>query len=249
MIIIKKLILNLSLTLILFQLTAQTKQTITFQSEDDVVITADLYMTNNQNAPFILLFHQAMFSRGEYNETAPKLNKLGFNCLAVDQRSGLSVNKITNETHKFAKGLGKKTKYENTYPDLQASLNYITKTYQSQKIIVWGSSYSASLVFVLAAKNKKIDGVLAFSPGEYFKFENKTIQEWVKEVECPVFVTSSQNESNDCKNIFNSTGNPDSKQYIPEHKGFHGSKALWDSKKGNQNYWEHVKLFLSKFTY
>lgn len=239
--------LILSITLSLKNLSAQTKQTVTFQSEDDIKITADLYMTDNKNAPFILLFHQAMFSRGEYLEIAPKLNAMGFNCLAVDQRSGSAVNNVSNQTHKYAKSKKMNTKYPDAFPDLQASFNYIKKTYNSEKIIVWGSSYSASLVLILAAKNKDIKGVLSFSPGEYFKFENKTIQEWTKDVKSPIFITSSHNEGNECKKIFNNAENSQSRQYIPEQKGFHGSKALWENKKGFELYWKQVNFFLEKY--
>jgi len=64
-------------------------KTITFPSSDGVKITADLYILHtDKNTPFIVLFHQAGFSRGEYREITPKLNRLGFNCMAIDQRSG-----------------------------------------------------------------------------------------------------------------------------------------------------------------
>lgn len=225
-----------------------TKKTITFKAIDDVNVTADLYLTNNLNAPFIILFHQAMFSRGEYLEIAPKLNILGFNCMAVDQRSGLKVNGIINQTHKDAKSKGKSTKYPDTYPDLEAALNFVKKEYAPKTLIVWGSSYSSSLVFILAAKHPEIAGLLSFSSGEYFKFENKTISDWAKEVNCPVFVTSSKKEAKECYVIFKNAGNEKNIQFIPEVSGFHGSKALWESKSGNETYWFAVKHFLSNFT-
>jgi len=91
------------LFLILTQSSNAQGETITFPSKDGLTITADTYITNPDNkTPFIVLFHQAGWSRGEYNEIAPKLNKLGFNCMAVDQRSGGSVNGIQNETTALA---------------------------------------------------------------------------------------------------------------------------------------------------
>ena len=48
------------------------------------------------NAPVLVLFHQAGWSRGEYREIAPKLNELGYICLAIDQRSGKGVNGVAN---------------------------------------------------------------------------------------------------------------------------------------------------------
>ena len=68
-----------------------TKKKVTFTAEDGLEITADLYV-EKEEYPYILLFHQAESSRGEYNETAIKLAKLRYNCLAVDLRSGNNSN-------------------------------------------------------------------------------------------------------------------------------------------------------------
>ncbi len=83
------------------------KETISFKTADSLEVTADLYLTNPDKAPFIILFHQANWSRGEYLEIAPKLIKMGFNCMAVDQRSGDKVNGVLNETHRRALEQGK----------------------------------------------------------------------------------------------------------------------------------------------
>ncbi|MCK5453881.1 MAG: hypothetical protein KAJ16_05940, partial [Calditrichia bacterium] len=90
--------LILYLLLILIPLSIISAETITFPSQDGLPITADLYIVHGKEAPFILLFHQAGFSRGEYLNIAPVLNELGFNAMAIDQRSGKEVNGIVNET-------------------------------------------------------------------------------------------------------------------------------------------------------
>ena len=59
-----------------------------FKAADNLEITADWYSIPDSTAPIIILYHQAGWSRGEYIEIAPKLNAMGFQCLAVDQRSG-----------------------------------------------------------------------------------------------------------------------------------------------------------------
>gem|GEM_PF-5977157 len=75
---------------------ASNSQSISFKSADGILITADSYVPHTTTSPLILLFHQAGSSRGEYNEIAPRLNELGFNCIAVDLRSGeFSRGKIT----------------------------------------------------------------------------------------------------------------------------------------------------------
>ena len=159
----------------------------------------------------------------------------------------MKVNGVKNQTHKDAKKKDKKTKYPNAFPDLEATLAYVSKTYSPSKTIVWGSSYSSSLVFILAAKHKEIDAVLSFSPGEYFEFEDKKIEDWAAQVDCPVFVTSSRKEGEDCGVIFKKASNENNVQYIPEVSGFHGSKALWEEKKGHEGYWDAVGTFLQRF--
>ena len=86
-------------------------ETITFPSADGLEITADLYLKHPKASPMIVAFHQAGWSRGEYLEIAPRLNKAGFNVMAVDARSGGGVNGVKNETAERAKKAGKKTTY------------------------------------------------------------------------------------------------------------------------------------------
>ena len=52
---------------------AENPETIEFPSEDQLNLTADVYWADkeNKNIPFICLFHQAGWSRGEYQEIAP----------------------------------------------------------------------------------------------------------------------------------------------------------------------------------
>jgi len=222
----------------------QNFKTITFNAKDGVTITADIYLTTKPNAPLILLFHQAMYSRGEYREIAPKLNALGFNCMAIDQRSGLAVNNVKNETTKSAKKLNKDTKYINAIPDLEAALEYAKTTLNSNKTILWGSSYSSSLVLYMASQNPNdIKAVLSFSPGEYFTINNKEIQTFTNKIKCPVFITSAKNEQKSWQKIYD---NITSKKqfFIPTLKGNHGSKALWQKNESHKEYWQAVEKFL-----
>jgi dienelactone hydrolase len=219
-------------------------KTIQFNATDGLTVTADLYQIENVNAPYIILFHQAGFSRGEYIEIAPKLNGLGYNCLAVDQRSGKAVNGIQNKTHQEAVKQKLPTKYVNAIPDIIGAYQYVKKDLKANKIIVWGSSYSASLVFYLAQKYPTtINGLLAFSPGEYFKINQKPIKYYAKTVKCPVFITSAKNERKNWQSIYDNVAGP--KQFfLPEDSGNHGSKALWEEKDSHQSYWLAVKKFL-----
>ncbi len=224
-------------------------KTIQFPSKDEVNITADLYMSTNKKAPYILLCHQALYSRGSYREIAVQLNGMGYNCLAIDQRSGLSAKNIPNETHKAAKNKNKPTKYINALPDIEAALEFLSNDLKATSTILWGSSYSASLALYIASKNSdKLTGVLAFSPGEYFKIKDKTIAEYASAITCPAFITSSKSEAKKLQPIFNNIPSKNKFNFIPETKGFHGSKALWSTKNGNEAYWTAVKQFLRELS-
>lgn len=219
--------------------------TVMISGADGIQINADIYESVNAEAPVILLFHQARYSRGEYREIAPKLVGMGYTCIAIDQRSGKEVNGVENESFIQAESMGLATEYPDAFVDVQSTLDYAKKNYKKRKIIVWGSSYSAALTFVLASKNSgDVSAILAFSPGEYFTFEDKSIVDFASTVQCPVFITSAKNESDKWEAIYEAVPSETKKSFLPSATGFHGSKALWEKNDGNLEYWGAVTEFL-----
>jgi len=226
---------------------ATTKTTIQFKSLDNVMVAADLYLIDNDiNRPMIVLFHQANWSRGEYIEIAPKLNKLGFNCMAVDLRSGDKINGIQNQTYLNAKKSYKKTNHLNSRIDMIASFQE-ARSY-SNKLIGWGSSYSASILLkTIGEKPRYAKAILAFSPGEYFKRVGKPddyIQKSASKLKIPVFITSSKSEKNSWTNIYEAINSKYRKSFIPTTEGNHGSRVLWSESSNNKAYWNEVESFL-----
>ena len=225
---------------------AASMSTITFPTTDNLTVTADLYWTGDASKPFIILFHQARYSRGEYLEIAPKLNALGYNCLAVDQRSGNAANGVTNETAKAAKAAGLPTDYPDAYPDLEAALSYVVSTYAPEKLIVWGSSYSSSLVLILASGHPdEITAALSFSPGEYFKLDGKQIADYAKNITQPVFITSAKSEEKSWRPIAEQITSAGSVFFVPQASGMHGSSTLNNNVSGHEEYWAAVEQFLA----
>lgn len=221
-----------------------TGETINFKTSDGLKVTADLYMEHPANAPFIILYHQAGYSRGEYRSIAPTLNQMGFNCMAIDQRSGDKVNGIANETHKEAVKQELPTEYLDAIPDLEAAYLYVKLSIKPDKLILWGSSYSAALLFYMGSvHHNNLDGILSFAPGNYFKVNNKELKTYAAKVTCPVFVTSAKSEYNNWKSIYDSVRS-DKSYFLPETEGKHGSKALWQNNPSHQAYWTAVKTFL-----
>ena len=239
--------LIITLLLITF-LQADTYKEITFPSLDGLEISAFLSSDNNKSKPFILLFHQAHYSRGEYLEIMPKLNALGFNVMAVDLRNGNEVNGIVNETSDRAFEQDLDINYIATVPDIEASILYTRKHLASDKLIIWGSSYSASLVLVVADHSPEVDAVLAFSPGEYYKKQGKRyIQQSVTHLKQAVFVTSSKKEKQYWWDIYQAIPSKSKVYFLPETKGVHGAKALWKNNPSHQDYWQEVIHFLENF--
>ena len=225
---------------------------IEFDSSDGLTITADLYMHNADKAtPFILLCHQAGWSRGEYREIAPKLTKLGFNCMAIDQRSGSAINSVKNETAKRAKDAGKGGSYVDAEQDIVAAAKYAKENYAKGKLILWGSSYSSALVLRISGEhNDLVDGTMSFAPGEYFARLGKP-KDWItqsaKKIKSPAFITSAKNEYRNWESIFDVIDGNEKMKFIPETPGNHGSRALWEKFADHGDYWKATESFLTKF--
>ena len=222
------------------------------ETEDGLKMTGDLYAANDdKNTPFIVLCHQAGWSRGEYREIAPRLNTLGFNCLAIDQRSGGTVNGVDNELFAEAKAAKKGTDYPDAEQDIITALKWARENQAGGKLILWGSSYSAALSLRIAGEDGDlIDGVMAFSPGEYFKSFGKSgswIMSSAKKITVPVFVTSAKKEERAWKAIYDAIAAESKTSFLPETAGNHGSRALWDKFSDSDAYWAAVKSFLTQF--
>ena len=220
------------------------KETITFYAIDSVQITADTYFIDNPKG-MILLCHQAGFSRGEYLETAKKLNDLGFSCMAIDQRSGKGVNGVVNQTAAYANSKAVNVGYAGAKKDVEAAIDYLFSLNNNEPIILVGSSYSASLALWIASeRNEKIKAVAAFSPGEYLK--GRKLMQMIRPLKIPVFITSSRREIGPVTKLIRRVREKYVVHYKPKEKGIHGSRAIWESTEGYAGYWGAFKNFLLK---
>lgn len=211
-------------------------------SKDSLPITADIYEVNGMK-PETLLCHQAGYSRGEYKDTALEFMKLGISTMAIDQRSGKTVNAIDNETAKAAKSRGLSTNYLDAKQDIEAAIDYLYEMNGNKPITLVGSSYSATLVLLIAKESTKVKAVIAFSPGEYFK--GIDVKNSIKDLKTPTFVTSSKKEAFALTEMVSLMG-VNMTQYIPSFEGIHGSRALWETTEGNQDYWDALQKFYNK---
>lgn len=236
-------LLYLLLFFILLAPGASAQLEVSFPSGDGLTITADWYPVNS-DYPVILLCHQNGFSRGEFRETALRLNKFGFNCMAVDLRVGGEIHGVVNKTAERAKEAGQSPQYMDASQEMIAAVNYLFKKYH-QKVIILGSSYSASLALLVASGTAPVKAIALFSPGEYSGKEH-FIRDSVKNITIPVFATSSLKESGSVTELLRDVNSRIKVQFIPKSEGDHGAKVLWSTSPGNQEYWIALMSYLDK---
>ena len=221
---------------------AVAPKAITLRAGDGLTVFARFYAAKQPKA-LILLFHQAGSSKDEYATIAPRLVKAGYSALAVDARVGGTLFGV-NET---AAALTTKVDYLEAQKDLQAALLWAEG--QNLPVILWGSSYSASLVFTLAEGNAgKVRAILSFSPGEYFD-DKSLVEQAAADVTVPVFITSasSADEIAAAGKIAAAVTGGRAEHYVPKD-GVHGSSTLIAAKdpKGAEDNWRAVMAFLKK---
>ncbi len=241
------LIVSLSLSL---PLRATEPSTVTLQAADGLTVFAELYPTSeNKRSPLVILYHQAKASgRAEYASIVPRLNKEGFHALAVDQRSGGTYFGGTNRT--VEKNDSKEVGYCEAYPDLEAALAWARKEGYDGPLFVWGSSYSAALVFQLGADHsKEIAGVLGFSPASGPPLAECLPEPHLKNLAVPALAYRPEKEMEyesvqDQAKVFKAAGVP----YHVAKGGVHGSSMLDParSKGDTEAVWTTVLAFLRK---
>lgn len=226
-------------------------------ASQDVVLTASdgvrvygIYADAGPTAKAtILLFHMARSNYGVYEPIIPALVARGYNCLAIDQRSGAPDWGRENRT---VAHLGNRpTPFLAALPDLGAALAWARARAPDRPIIAWGSSYSAALVFLLAARHPgEISALVAFSPGEYLGDET-IVHRAAAQVRVPIFVDSAANawEEERAASILAASPSMRKVQYVPRN-GVHGSATLRvdADPRGAAENWSAVLTFLHSIT-
>ena len=221
---------------------------VTLRAADGVDVFAAAYGLRDSKKPVILLFHQAGSSMSEYAPIAPRLVALGYRAVAIDQRSGGDLYPPANRT---VAQLGRSAPFEDVLADMDAALAYAKRTYAGAPIVAWGSSYSAALVFLFAAKHAgEIGAVLAFSPGEYL-VDKHAVRDAARRITVPVFLDSASDpaEVASARAIYDALGSPRKEQYVPKG-GVHGSSTLRSDRNpgGAAANWSAVTAFLARVT-
>ncbi|BAX80091.1 alpha/beta hydrolase [Labilibaculum antarcticum] len=224
---------------------AEYPELVEFESLDSVMISAHLYQIDDIS-PFILLCHQARFNKFEYAGIAERLNEMGFNCLAIDQRSGGPIGNTQNATHLRALKMGKGVDYLDAEIDVLAAIDYLTERYTS-KVILWGSSYSSTLALYIAVEREDVRAVISFSPGNYMAETKGSLVDKLENFTKPMFLTSSNREAKNVSELLAKHKLLEKQvQFVPKEAGHHGSRALWINQQGGEEYWLAITDFLNQ---
>ncbi len=218
---------------------ARAATPVTLAAKDGVKLFARYYEAPNPKA-IILLFHQAGSNKAEYATIAPRLVAAGYSALALDQRSGGRRFGAANETVGAAK---RNYTYLEAKPDLEAALAWAQE--KRLPIVIWGSSYSAALVYVVAAENQdKVSAALAFSGGDFLG--GGRVSKAAKAITIPFFATSARSEAPSMQPILARAPSKQKIFFVPKTEGVHGSSTLItaENPQGAEQTWAAVLSFL-----
>ncbi len=224
---------------------APAPEALALRAADGVAVYGTLVPAGGRRRGTLLLFHMAGSNRGEYAPIQPELARQGFDSLAIDQRSGGTLWGRRNET---AAALGRDPGYAAAMPDLRAALAWARQRDPAGPVLVWGSSYSAALVFLLAAEaGPAVSGLLAFSPGEYLG--GVSVRSAAARCACPAFVTSASDseEVDAAARLLAAVAGAPKRQFRPR-QGLHGSATLRADRNpaGAAAAWAAVNAFLAE---
>jgi dienelactone hydrolase len=220
------------------------QEAVYFTAADGLQIRGDLYL-HVHSFPFIILCHQAGSNRSEFYDIAPRLLNLNYNCLAIDLRAGGSVGFTENETARKARSENLPFQPLDARADLLAAVDYV-KRFNSQPVILFGSSYSASLCLLEARNNPRVQAVVAFDPGEYFQ-PRINMSDEIREFDKPLFITATQPEISYLQ-VMTRDIPPDLITLFKPEKGngVLGTRALTADGNTRDEYWFALMMFFKK---
>lgn len=214
---------------------------VNFYTSDSLLISADHYYSDPED-PYILLFHTEESSRGEYAGLAERFVKMHYNCLAVDLRKGDKYGYIDNLSATRAKNLQiDKKKY--TANDILAAIDYAFRQ-SNKKVILLGSSWSASHALKIGSSSPMVQAIIAFSPGEAF-VSGIRLADILKQTDLPVYIASSPEEMAFMDSTIRNNSNANVTLFDPPEKTLNrGIQLLFDNNPSHNEYWLSLLIFI-----
>jgi dienelactone hydrolase len=227
---------------------AGAAEPVTLTAADGVKVFGTFWRADRARAPVVVAFHQAGSSAAEYAPIAPRLVASGYTVLAIDQRAGGRLY----GPNRTAGLLSREATYDEALPDLEAALAWAHDEAQGAPVVVLGSSYSAALVFVLAAAHPgDIAAVVAFSPGEYLAAPH-AVARAATSVAVPVWIdqASTAEEIAHSAEVLKAVPVSDKTQFVARGRSVHGASTLRPDKNpsGAEAHWTALLAFLGRVT-
>ena len=204
------------------------QEVVYFYSTDSAKIRGDLYM-RDYKLPFMILCHDEAADRSEFNDIAPRLLNLNYNCLAIDMEA--------SGYHNFSLPVAQ--------AGLRAAIAY-ARRFNSLPVLLLGSSWSASLCLVEASVNTQIKAVIALSPGEYFQ-PKIIMSDVVQKISQPVFICGTRAEFSYLQKMAEKRPAGELTLFQPEKgNGVQGATALTGKDITRDEYWFALMMFFKK---
>ena len=236
-------------TLILIACTPPHRQLVIFPAIDRQRVYATSYPAQDKQRALLVLFHQALSNQEEYAPLIPRLTQTGCAALTVDLRVGGAMWGAVNTTW-LQDPSQSQTDYRAALADMEGALAWAHARWNGP-ILVWGSSYTAGLVFVLAARHPSwVAGLLAFSPAEYLQETPRLVREAAAQLRVPTYITSTPGEAAAATLIFQEVHSMRKQLFIPKLSAVHASSVLRadrNTRSGTRESWAAVERFLTPF--
>ncbi|MEX0981861.1 MAG: hypothetical protein WD577_05235 [Bacteroidales bacterium] len=217
------------------------RSTVSFFSNDSLLITADEFITSDSFS-YLILIHEQGSSRGEFNEILNRFQKMNYNCLAVDVRNGGNSNFIPNETAKRARNKGKRNNCEAVEADILAAIDYAYEK-SGHGVILLGAGANGSLVLKAAKEQDVVNAAIALSPGEFF-LPLFSVENTISGIQKPLLITANRTELPYIEQIMSNVEEEYKTIFVPENsEGERGSAALVPDNPSYTEYWLAILLF------
>lgn len=132
-------------------------------TSDGVQIHADYYKGDKSDAPAVLLLHMMPATKESWREFAKKLQRAGFQALAIDFRGhGKSVFK-DNQSLNYKTFTD--TEHRQKIHDIETAVDFLIKERTPPSIFLIGASIGANLTAQYMAQHTRIKGGALLSPG------------------------------------------------------------------------------------
>lgn len=161
-------------------------------TSDGIEIIGDFYQTKNKNDTAIIMLHMMPTDRSSWKNFAMKLQKDGFQSLAIDLRGhGESINQ-NNKTLNYQKFSD--AEHQDSILDIEAAAKFfLRKGLKLNQILLIGASIGANLALEFQAENPLIKGVILLSPGlNYRGIETEPLIKRFRENQAVFIVVSEE---------------------------------------------------------